>query len=78
MGSEVGRSEGRRCGREAAATEALKLFSIGITKEKVAALKRTFAELGTAEGVRVGKTVAREAAAKGSQDLLLSSIECFL
>ena len=64
MGAEVGRSEGRRCGREAAAAEALKLFTIGITKEKVALLKKTFADLGTAEGVRVGKTIAREAAAK--------------
>ena len=69
-GAEVGRSEGRRFGREAAAAEALKLFTVGITKEKVAALKRTFAELGTAEGVRVGKTTAREAAAKVIENLI--------
>ena len=30
----------------------------------MALLKKTFADQGTAEGVRVGKTIAREAAAK--------------
>jgi len=67
-GSEVGGVEGRKAGREAGAEEALRVFSIGITKESVAALKKRFAEVGTAAGVLVGKQIARTSAAKRGEE----------
>jgi len=64
VGAEVGRTEGKKAGRDAGAAEALKMFTIGITKERVAVLKKTFQEVGTAAGILVGKTVAKTAASK--------------
>ena len=57
-GAEVGRLEGRKSGREAAAKEALKLFTIGITKEKVASLKKTDNLLNRPLTVKVKKRTA--------------------
>ena len=68
VGSEIGRAEGKKAGREAGAAEALKLFTIGITKERVAVLKKTFQEIGTAAGVAVGKSVAKAAAGKKGEE----------
>jgi len=68
VGAEVGRTEGKKAGRDAGAAEALKMFTIGITKERVAVLKKTFQEVGTAAGILVGKTVAKTAAAKKGEE----------
>jgi len=68
VGAEVGRNEGKLAGREAGAAEALKLFTIGITKERVAVLKKIFQEVGTAAGIQVGKTTAKIAAGKKGEE----------
>jgi len=68
VGAEVGRNEGKIAGREAGAAEALKLFTIGITKERVAVLKKIFQEVGTAAGIQIGKTTARLAAGKKGEE----------
>jgi len=67
-GAEVGRVEGKKAGKEAGATEALRVFTIGITKERVAALRKTFAEVGAAAGMLVGKGIAKLAAAKKGEE----------
>merc|ERR1711962_3526 len=63
-GIEVGRLEGRKAGGAAGAAEALKHFKIGITKDRVAALKRIFAEVGHTAGISVAKKVVVEVSAK--------------
>ena len=42
----MGETLGRKAGSVAGAEEALKVFKIGISKERVLALKRVFAEVG--------------------------------
>ena len=59
IGEEVGEFLGRKAGGEAGGEEALKAFKIGISKERVMALKRLFAEVGEAAGRKIGKTEAR-------------------
>merc|ERR1719245_206316 len=49
-GIEVGRLEGKKAGALAGAAEALKHFKIGISKDRVMALKKIFAEVGAAAG----------------------------
>ena len=46
VGLEMGETLGRKAGSVAGAEEALKVFKIGISKERVLALKRVFAEVG--------------------------------
>jgi hypothetical protein len=67
-GIEVGRLEGRKAGAAAGAAEALKHFKIGITKERVAALKRVFAEIGAAAGLVAAKASVGVAAAKRGEE----------
>ena len=59
VGLEVGESRGKEEGRKAGTEEALKAFKIGISKERVAAMKRVFAELGEAAGKQVAETEAK-------------------
>jgi hypothetical protein len=42
----MGETLGRLAGSKAGAEEAFKVFKIGISKERVLALKRVFAEVG--------------------------------
>ena len=46
VGLEMGETLGRLAGSKAGAEEAFKVFKIGISKERVLALKRVFAEVG--------------------------------
>lgn len=55
-GEEFGILFGREAGGKAAATEALNAFKIGITKERVAALKKLFIEVGEKAGILSGQT----------------------
>merc|ERR1712200_404159 len=78
-GERVGRESGKKAGEEImgedggkvgaeAGAEALKHFKIGITKDRVAALKRLFAEVGTTAGKEASLKVVRQAAAKRGEE----------
>ena len=67
-GVEVGRLEGRKAGALAGAAEAMKHFKIGISKEKVMALKKVFAEVGTAAGVTAASQHVRVVSAKRGEE----------
>ena len=47
VGLEMGETLGRQAGAQAGAEEAFKHFKIAISKERVLALKRVFAEVGS-------------------------------
>ena len=68
VGLEFGESLGRTAGGKAGAEEALKAFKIGISKEKVAALKRLFAEVGEAAGKLVATTEAKVKAVEAAEE----------
>jgi len=55
-GEEYGILFGREAGGKAAAAEALKAFKIGITKDRVGALKKLFIEVGEKAGIEAGQT----------------------
>jgi len=65
---EVGRLEGRKAGGAAGAAEALKHFKIGISKDRVLALNKVFAEIGSAAGTKEAKEVARLSGAKSGEE----------
>merc|ERR1719147_364674 len=67
-GMEVGRLEGKKAGGAAGAAEALKHFKIGISKDRVLALKKFFAEIGAAAGVSASKEFARISGAKRGEE----------
>merc|ERR1719422_2113681 len=69
-GIEVGRLEGRKAGAAAGAAEAMKHFKIGISKDKVMALKKIFAEVGTWAGKTavVIEQVRADAAKRGEEE----------
>jgi len=67
-GIEVGRLEGKKAGALAGAAEAMKHFKIGISKDKVMALKKTFAEIGTAAGLAAAFSHVRVFAAKRGEE----------
>merc|ERR1719147_572449 len=67
-GMEVGRLEGKKAGGAAGAAEALKHFKIGISKDRVLALKKVFAEIGAAAGVSASKEVSRISGAKRGEE----------
>ncbi|QQP41753.1 Protein lethal(2)essential for lifelike, partial [Caligus rogercresseyi] len=54
-GEEFGRNAGKLAGGDAGAAEAVKAFEIGITKERVAALKKLFYQVGAKAGTDVGR-----------------------
>ncbi len=68
VGLEMGESLGRVAGAKAGEAEAMKAFKIGISKERVAALKRLFAEVGEAAGRHVGKTEAKMKAVAAAEE----------
>ncbi len=55
-GEEWGAIFGREDGGKAATAEAYKAFVIGITKDRVAALKKLFVEVGEKAGTEAGMT----------------------
>ena len=67
-GMEIGRLEGRKVGGAAGAAEALKHFKIGISKDRVLALKKLFAEVGTAAGISAAKEFSRINGAKRGEE----------
>ena len=64
----MGESLGRQAGGKAGAEEAFKAFKIGISKERVLALKRVFAEVGEAAGRRIGATEAKIKAVAAAEE----------
>merc|ERR1712106_842951 len=67
-GMEIGRIEGRKAGGVAGAAEALKHFKIGISKDRVLALKKLFVEVGSAAGVITTKECSRINGAKRGEE----------
>merc|ERR1711936_698159 len=67
-GIEIGRLEGKKAGGLAGAAEALKYFKIGISKDRVLALKKVFAEVGTTAGVSASKECSRINGAKRGEE----------
>merc|ERR1711970_1455493 len=67
-GMEVGRLEGKKAGGAAGAAEALKHFKIGISKDRVLALKKVFAEVGAAAGITASKEASRISGAKRGEE----------
>merc|ERR1711970_939122 len=67
-GMEVGRLEGKKAGGAAGAAEALKHFKIGISKDRVLALKKVFAEVGAAAGISASKEASRISGAKCGEE----------
>merc|ERR1719158_1378857 len=67
-GIEIGRLEGRKAGGAAGAAEALKHFKIGISKDRVMALKKIFAEAGAAAGSAAAAEHVRVVAAKTGEE----------
>ena len=61
--------EGRKAGGLAGAAEALKHFKIGISKDRVMALKKIFAEVGAAAGsVAASQHVVVVSAKRGEEE----------
>jgi len=67
-GMEVGRLEGMKAGGAAGAAEALKHFKIGISKDRVLALKKIFAEVGASAGIIAAKESSRLQGAKRGEE----------